>query len=96
MSRRLLFLPVVALIAAVAGIGLMLGGRAVQTTETEVIERMVTRYLTEAGVGAARTDCAARPAMSADLWLVVVCGRFEYFVDAYGRLVHVNAPEVVL
>lgn len=93
MSRRLFFLPVVALIAAVAGIGLMLGGRAALTTETEVIEQVAARYLAEAGAGAARSDCAARPAASADLWLVVICGRFEYFVDAYGRLAHVNTPE---
>ncbi|KJS42158.1 MAG: hypothetical protein VR71_15975 [Roseovarius sp. BRH_c41] len=93
MSRRLLFLPLIALIAAAAGFGLMLGGRAATTTETEVIERVVAVYLSDAGVGAARSDCAARPAASADLWLVVACGPYEYFVDAYGRLVHVNAPE---
>lgn len=93
MSRWLLVLPVLALIAAVAGIGLMLGGRAVLTTETEVIEQVAARYLTEAGAGAVPADCAARPATSADLWLIVICGEFEYFVDGYGRLVHVNAPE---
>lgn len=90
MPRRLLFLPVLALIAAVAGIGLLLGGRAVLTTETEVIERVAARYLADAGQGALRSDCDARPATSADLWLVVVCGRYEYFVDAYGRVAHVN------
>jgi len=92
MPRRLIFLPVLALVAVVAGIGLILGGRAVTTTETDVIERMVARYLDEAGVGAARSDCVARPAVSDDLWLVVACGDYEYFVDAYGRLVHRNAP----
>lgn len=93
MSRRMLFLPLIALIAAVAGFGLMLGGRAATTSETEVIERVAARYLDDAGSGAARSDCAARPAASDDLWLVVVCGHYEYFVDAYGRLVHVNGPE---
>ena len=90
MPRRLLFLPVLALIAAVAGIGLLLGGRAVLTTETEVIERVASRYLADAGQGALRSDCTARPATSADLWLVVGCGHYEYFVDAYGRVAHVN------
>ena len=94
MPRRLIFLPVLALIAVVAGIGLMLGGRAATTTETEVIERMAARYLADAGTGAARLDCEARPAVSDDLWLVVACGDYEYFVDAYGRLVHRNAPGV--
>ena len=93
MSRRLIFLPLMALIAVVAGIGLLLGGRAVSTTETEAIDRMAERYLDEAGAGAQRSDCAARPAVSEDLWLVVTCGRYEYFVDSYGRLAHSNAPE---
>lgn len=85
-------LPLVALIAVVAGIGLLLGGRAVTTTETQAIERMAALYLDEAGRGAQRSDCAARPAASADLWLVVTCGGYEYFVDAYGRLAHRNRP----
>ncbi|MEI4231885.1 hypothetical protein [Roseovarius sp. D22-M7] len=92
MSRRLMVLPLVALIAVVAGIGLLLGGRAVTTTETQAIERMAALYLDEAGTGAARSDCAARPAMSDELWLVVTCGRYEYFVDPYGRLAHRNRP----
>jgi len=93
MSRRLMVLPLLALIAVVAGIGLLLGGRAVSTTETEAIERMAALYLDEAGQGAERSDCAARPAVSDDLWLVVTCGRYEYFVDPYGRVAHRNAPE---
>ncbi len=92
MSRRLIFLPLLALLAAVAGIGLLLGARAVTTTETEAIDRMAARYLDEAGTGAQRSDCAARPAVSDDLWLVVTCGDFEYFVDSYGRLAHSNRP----
>lgn len=93
MSRRLIFVPLVALIAAVAGIGLLLGARAVSTTETEAIDRMAELYLDEAGEGARRTDCAARPATSDDLWLVVACGDYEYFVDPYGRLAHSNRPD---
>jgi len=85
--------PVLALIAVVVGIGLMPGGRAVTTTETEVIERMAARYLGEAGRGAVRSDCAARPAVSGALWLVVACRDDAYLVGAYGRLVHRNAVE---
>jgi len=92
MPRRLIFLPVVALIAAVAGIGLLLGGRAATGSEAEVIERVAARYLAETGSGAGRADCSGRPAASAGLWLVVTCGGHEYFVDAYGRVAHVNAP----
>ena len=98
MPRWMLFVPVVALVAAVAGVGLMLGGRVVGTTETETIERFAARYLAEAGTGAARSDCTARPAQSKGLWLVVACdlrggARYEYFVDAYGRLADANRPE---
>ena len=98
MPRWMLFVPVMALVAAVAGIGLMVGGRSVGTTETEVIERFAVRYLAEAGAGATRSDCAARPAQSEGLWLVVACdlrggARFEDFVDAYGRLAHANRLE---
>lgn len=94
MSHRLIHLPLIAVVAMIAGIGLLLGGRAAMTTETDVIEQIAARYLQEAGSGASREDCAARPAVSDDLWLVVICGRYEYFVDAYGRLVHLNAPDV--
>lgn len=93
MPRPLIVLPVLALIAVVAGLGLMLGRRAVTTTETQVIDRIAARYLIEAGPGALSGDCAARPAVSPGLWLVVTCGEYAYFVDAYGRLVHRNAPE---
>lgn len=94
MPRHLILLPVLALIAAVAGLGLKLGGRAVTTSETQVIDDIAARYLDEVGAGAAASDCAARPAMSPGLWLVVTCGAYEYFVDAYGRLVHRNLPGV--
>jgi len=93
MPRGLIVLPLVAMIAGVAVFGLILGARAVTTTETDAIERMATRYLDEAGEGADRSDCAARPASSEDLWLVVVCGPYEYFVDPYGRLAHRNGQE---
>lgn len=98
MPRWMLFVPLMALVAAVAGIGLMLGGRSVGTTETEVIERFAARYLAEAGAEAALSDCTARPAQSEGLWLVVACdlrggSRYEYFVDAYGRLAHANRVE---
>ena len=87
---RAIWLPVVGLAAAVAGLGLLLGGRAATTTETEVIERVAARYVTE--TGAAPEDCAARPAESAGLWLVVACAGHAYFVDPYGRVVDVARP----
>jgi hypothetical protein len=87
----LLFVPLAALVAVAAGIGLLLGGRAVLTTETDVIEAVADRYLAEAGAGAERTDCQARVAQSDGLWLVVICENaegagYEYFIDRFGRV----------
>ena len=87
---RVIFLPIVGLVAAVAALGLVLGGRAATTTETEVIDRVAVQYVTE--TGGARSDCAARPASSAGLWLVVACAGHAYFVDTYGRVVDVTRP----
>ncbi|MHA7849860.1 hypothetical protein [Roseovarius sp.] len=92
MTRRwLFFVPLAALVAVAAGIGLLLGGRAVLTTETDVIEAVADRYLAEAGAGAERTDCQARIAQSDGLWLVVICedaqgAGYEYFIDRFGRV----------
>lgn len=88
---RMIVLWVVVLVAVVAGLGLLLGRRAVSTTETQVIERVAARYVAETGAAAA--DCAARPAVSAGLWLVVACAGYEYFVDSYGRVVDVTRPK---
>ncbi|HKL65843.1 MAG TPA: hypothetical protein VJ886_07015 [Roseovarius sp.] len=90
MPRRLIYLPVLGLVAAVLVLGLVLGGRAATTTETEVIDRVADRYVTE--TGAARSDCAAQPAASAGLWLVVACAGHEYFVDGFGRVIDVTRP----
>lgn len=90
MPRRLIYLPVLGLVAAVAVLGLLLGGRAATTTETQVIDRVADRYASE--TGAARSDCAARPAESNGLWLVVACAGHEYFVDSFGRVVDVVRP----
>lgn len=89
MTRRALFMPLMAVVLAGAALALLLGGRAATTTETDAIERVAAQYLEEGG--AARTDCRARPAQSEGLWLVVICedagGRgAEYFVDRFGRV----------
>jgi len=91
MRRGLIYLPLAGLVAAVAGIGLLLGGRAATKTETEVIARVAGRYVAEAGPEAGREDCHARPAQSEGLWLVVICETesgtgIEYFIDRFGRV----------
>ncbi len=83
------FVPLLAVTLGAVAFALLLGGRAVTTTETQVIERVAALYLKEGGT--ARSDCAARPAQSDGLWLVVICesddgtGR-EYFIDRFGRI----------
>ncbi len=98
MPRWIFFAPLIGLIAATAVIGLSLGRKAATTTETATIERMAARYVVDAGGAARITDCTARPAVSAQLWLVVTCtppggpGAFEYFVDRFGALEHRSVP----
>lgn len=91
MTRWMWFVPLIAFIAALGTIAFLLGTRATNTTETEVIERMAQLYVQEAGSGAARTDCKAIPAQSLGLWLVVICERqsgqgIEYFIDRFGEI----------
>ena len=91
-------LPLSMLVLALAGLGFLLGKRAVSTTETEVIERIADGYVDQMGGAAKRTDCAARPAQSDGLWLVVSClssggDGVDYFVDRFGRVAHMQ-PEV--
>ncbi|PKQ14015.1 MAG: hypothetical protein CVT70_00710 [Alphaproteobacteria bacterium HGW-Alphaproteobacteria-1] len=91
------FLLSLAGLVGLAGVlGLMLGLRAFDTTETEVIERVAARYVAE--TGGTVSDCAAWPATSAGLWLVVICGseggRVEYFVDRTGRVADRQEDEV--
>ena len=90
---RLQYAPLVAVVLALVALALLLGKRAVTTTETQVIERVVERYLRETGATARRRDCWAVPATSEELWLVVSCApaggaRVDYFIDAFGRVTH--------
>jgi len=84
----MLFLPLVALVAGLAALGLSLGRKAALSSESEVIEAIAAQYVADGG--AARSDCHARPAVSEDLWLVVTCARagvgFEYFIDRFGQV----------
>lgn len=88
MPRGVMAFPLLAVSLGGVALALLLGGRAVTTTETQVIEQVAARYLAEGG--AARSDCQARPAQSEGLWLVVICepggGGTEYFIDRFGRI----------
>jgi hypothetical protein len=88
MRRWMIFVPLLALVAAVTFLGLSMGRKTALSTESQVIEKVAAIYVEEGGM--ARTDCHARPARSPDLWLVVTCARLgegvEYFIDRYGRV----------
>ena len=88
MRRLFRFVPLAALVAVLAFLGLSMGRKAALSTESEVIEAVAERYVEEGG--AAKSDCHAQPARSEALWLVVTCARdgagFEYFIDRFGRV----------
>lgn len=94
-TARLQYAMLAAVVLALVALALLLGKRAVTGSETEVIKRVAQRYVAEAGGTARQQDCAARPAQSAGLWLVVTCRPatgpgIEYFIDRFGRVVHVE------
>ncbi|SEK99654.1 hypothetical protein [Roseovarius nanhaiticus] len=96
MPRWMFFGPLIALVAAVAVIGLSMGRKsALRSDETAVITRVAMRYVREAGPGASETDCTARLATAEALWLVVSCtpdgrtGRI-YYVDRFGAVAYVG------
>lgn len=85
--------PLLAVLLAAIVLALLLGKRVVSTTETDVIERVAARYVAETEGAARREDCAARPAQSEELWLVMRCegsagAGVVYFIDRFGRVVH--------
>lgn len=98
MSRWMYYAPMIALVVASAVIGLLLGRKAANPDEGAVIERIAALYVSEAAGAARLTDCAARPAASDVLWLVVTCGPpngtrvYEYFIDPFGEVEHQNTP----
>ncbi|MDG3040789.1 hypothetical protein [Roseicyclus marinus] len=85
-------LPLSALVAVAAALGLLVGMRAVPPTETEIILEAAARYVAE--TGGAATECAGRPAPVAGVRLVVTCGAdWALAVDEWGRPVVLPAVE---
>ncbi|QJF50837.1 hypothetical protein [Roseobacter ponti] len=98
MPRWLWFTPLALLIGATGIIGFRLGLTAATVTETDVIEAIAAEYMTAAGKGAARTDCAARPGSTRGVWIRVRCLSpegvwFDYAADRFGSLVDVPAHQ---
>lgn len=90
MPRWLLWTPLLALTAAFAVLGWRAGWHVSGLTETDVIEAAAARYVA-GGEGRSRTDCAAQPHGSAQIWITVTCteatGRsHRYDADRFGTL----------
>jgi hypothetical protein len=75
-------------------LGLWLGTRHAQISETEVINSVVGTYVAQ--TGGSRSECVARPSPLEDVWMVINCGTAssstQYAVDPQGRLI---APDGV-
>ncbi|MEO1638989.1 MAG: hypothetical protein AAFU41_07040 [Pseudomonadota bacterium] len=70
MTRRYLFLPLIALIIFTAYLGLRFGQ---VPSETEIINRYAATYLATAPEGAQPTDCAAAPHPDEAIRMVITC-----------------------
>lgn len=63
------------------------GWIAATITETDVINAMATRYITQDGGPDAKvTDCVGLQGQVDGAWITVRCGPFFYHVNAFGGL----------
>lgn len=94
MPRWLWWAPVGVLVLCGTLVSFRLGWIDANLTETEAIQAYANRYVTEAGPGAKRSDCWARPGET--VWLVVRCGQpgayWEYRVNRFGGLQKLSKP----
>ena len=95
MPRWVWFAPLAALGVAVAAWAFRWGWIAVTLTETDVITKYTALYLQESGSGARLTDCTAQPGAVGPVWILVTCvtkdqTRYDYPVDRFGRLLHIE------
>lgn len=64
------------------------GWIAATITETDVINAMANRYLTEDGGAEAQVgDCVGLPGQIDGAWITVQCGGFAYHVNRFGTLI---------
>jgi hypothetical protein len=85
--RVLVLAPIIALGLAAAVFGWIEGRRWMSFSETDAINGIADLYIKQAGDGAQRTDCHARPGWRAEVWLDIRCGsdpKFWYALDRRG------------
>ncbi len=67
------------------------GWIAATITETDVINAMATRYVTQdGGPGASSRDCVGLAGQIEGAWITVRCGDFAYHVNRFGRVMATN------
>ena len=70
------------------------GWIAATITETDVINAMANRYVTQdGGSGASAGDCVGLAGQVAHAWLTVRCGDTVYHVNRFGRLISTGAAD---
>lgn len=64
------------------------GWIAVTLTETDVINAVAQRYITQDGGADARaSDCVGVPGQIAGAWITVQCGALLYHVNQFGSVI---------
>lgn len=101
LRNPILLVPLLALIALAAGLGLWLGQRAGPVDEGRAIARIAAAYVAQAGDGAAPTDCVAVPGDHHAVWIVVICRKsgdaarvYRYALDHRGRVIPGTDPAI--
>ncbi|SIT80856.1 hypothetical protein SAMN05421665_1174 [Yoonia rosea] len=80
MRRAYFFLPLAALVALAAYLGLQYGQ---VPSETEIINRYAAAYLASAPDGAKPTDCAATPHPHDSIRMVITCSHPSGLITTY-------------
>lgn len=92
-----LYIGIGGLLAILGLIAFREGWVAARLTETDAITAYAARYVDEAGTGASRNDCVARPGDG--VWLEIICdgiaGRYVYHVTRWGTLQRREAPDAM-
>lgn len=95
MPRWIWFVPLCALVTALAALSFRMGWIVATISETDVIEAWAAHYVASEA-GGSQHDCTARPGHRPPVWILVSCvhhdgRRFDYPVDKMGRLISAAA-----
>ncbi|MCL3882778.1 hypothetical protein [Marivita sp. GX14005] len=80
------FLPLALATVLGALLAFRYGWIAATLTESDVIDTMSRRYVTEDG-GARQSDCTGLPGQVRGAWITVRCGALSYHVNRFGGVI---------